>query len=261
MNNTENEGWKNMRKVKMKLLEIREIAKDTIEMKLTDNYITEVAKPGQFISIALPNHTLPRPISIANIDRNKQELTLLFKIMGKGTDELAGFIPGAEIDCFGPNGNSFPLRSGEMTKVLLIGGGIGVPPLYYLGKQLKKQGGIKIVSILGFQSSEYVFYEKEFASLGETFIVTDDGSYGMKGFVTDAVTGVPSFNAYYACGPTGMLRALTTQLHNKTGYISLEERMGCTVGACAACVIPTTEGGYKKICHDGPVFAAEEVIL
>ena len=250
-----------MRKVKMKLLQIQEIAKDTIEMKLTDDYITEVAKPGQFLSIALPGHTLPRPISIANIDREKQELTLLFKVMGKGTDKLAGFSPGTEMDCFGPNGNGFPLESTERDKVLLIGGGIGVPPLYYLGKSLKQQG-IEVVSILGFQSEAYIFYEKEFGSLGETIIVTDDGSYGMKGFVTDAVPAIPHYDAYYACGPTGMLRALTTQLQNKTGYISLEERMGCTVGACAACVIQTvTEAGYKKICHDGPVFTAEEVIL
>ncbi|MCF3942497.1 dihydroorotate dehydrogenase electron transfer subunit [Oceanobacillus alkalisoli] len=250
-----------MRKIKMRLLQIREIAKDTIEMKLEDDYITKVANPGQFISIALPNHTLPRPISIADIDRENGEITLLFKIMGKGTDTLAGFIPGTEVDCFGPNGNGFPLDSGQVDKVLLIGGGIGVPPLYYLGKRLEEQG-IEVKSILGFQSGKYVFYEKKFESLGETIIVTDDGSYGMKGFVTDAVNIIPGFDAYYACGPTGMLRALTEQMKNKTGYISLEERMGCTVGACAACVIPTaTEGSYKKICHDGPVFAAEEVML
>lgn len=244
----------------MKLLQIREIAKDTIEMKLTDDYITKMAKPGQFISIALPNHTLPRPISIANIDQENKELTLLFKIMGKGTVELAGFTPGIEVNCFGPNGNGFPLKPGQMDKVLLIGGGIGVPPLYYLGKQLKKQG-VEVASILGFQSSEYVFYEQEFTRLGDTIVVTDNGSYGMKGFVTDAINHVPNFDVYYACGPKGMLSALTTQLQNKRGYISLEERMGCTIGACAACVIPTIESGYKKICRDGPVFAAEEVIL
>ena len=249
-----------MRKVKLKLLQIREIAKDTFEMKLKDDYITKVANPGQFISIVLPNHTLPRPISIADIDRDNEELTLLFKIMGKGIEELAGFIPGTEVDCFGPNGNDFPLDADHIDKVLLIGGGIGVPPLYYLGKRLKERD-IEVQSILGFQSGEYVFYEKEFGRLGETIIVTDDGSYGMKGFVTDAVHIIPSFDAYYACGPSGMLRALTEQMKNKTGYISLEERMGCTVGACAACVIPTTEGSYKKICHDGPVFVAEEVIL
>ena len=136
-----------------------------------------------------------------------------------------------------------------------------MPPLYYLGKRLKEKN-VNIISVLGFQSKDHVFYENEFKALGQTIIVTDDGSYGEKGFVTDVLGQLPAFDMFYSCGPLGMLRAVTKSLESKSGYISLEERMGCGVGTCAACVIPTnTTEGYKKICHDGPVFSAKEVIL
>lgn len=248
-----------MQKVEMKLVQTRLIAKDTVEMKLEDDYITQVAKPGQFIYLALPHFMLRRPISIADINKESKQLTILFKILGKGTAELAASQPGIGIDVLGPNGNGFPETTEPSTKALLIGGGIGVPPLYYLGKQLRNNG-ILVTSILGFQTKEHVFYENEFRQLGETIVVTDDGSYGEKGFVTDMLNSVSHFDTYYACGPTGMLRALTELLQEVKGYISLEERMGCGIGACAACVV-ATEQGYQKICHDGPVFSAKEVIL
>lgn len=245
----------------MKLVYARQIAEDTIEMKLEDNYITQIAEPGQFIYIALPNFTLRRPISIADVDREQKQLTILFKIFGRGTASFAAYEPGMIVDCIGPNGNGFPFDTDKMEKVLLIGGGIGVPPLYYLGKKLKSKG-IEVTSILGYQTAAQVFYEEEFNQLGETIVVTDDGSYGEKGYVTDIITDSFNFDFYYSCGPTGMLRALTSKLQDKKGYISLEERMGCGVGACAACVVSTkNEQGYLKICHDGPVFPAKEVIL
>src|SRR5690625_1611367 len=136
-----------------------------------------------------------------------------------------------------------------------------IPPLYFLALKLHKQG-IPLQFILGFQSKEYMFYEKQFQTLGKTYIVTNDGSYGHQGFVTDIIEEVNPFDRYYSCGPLPMLQAVKNKLASKEGYLSFEERMGCGVGACYACVIPTDDAsGYKKICHDGPVFAASEVIL
>jgi len=162
----------------------------------------------------------------------------------------------------GPSGNGFSLENKPGSKILLVGGGIGVPPLYYLGLKLK-EAGMEIVSVLGFQTEAAVFYEDQFKELGDVYIATDDGSYGTKGFVTDVITQVGAFDRFYTVGPVPMLRAVTKTLDGKPGYISLEERMGCGIGACYACVIPALdeEGGYKKICSDGPVFPANEVAL
>lgn len=248
-------------KIKMKIKRTKQIALDTFEMQLEDEHITQVARPGQFIYIALPGFTLRRPISIADINKEQNQLKIAFKVLGKGTAELATYQAGMILDVLGPNGNGFPLDVNKGKSVVLIGGGIGIPPLYYLGKQLKEKD-VKIISILGFQTKDHVFYEKEFHALGKTIIVTDDGSYGNEGYVTDVLEQLPTFDRFYACGPSGMLKTVKGKLENKDGYISLEERMGCGVGACAACVIPTiSDSGYKKICHDGPVFEAKEVVL
>ncbi|MHA6251360.1 dihydroorotate dehydrogenase electron transfer subunit [Oceanobacillus sp. CAU 1775] len=250
-----------MRKTKMKVIEVNEIALDTFEIILEDEYITSQAVPGQFIYIALPGFTLRRPISIADINKEKQQLTILFKKLGKGTEKLALVAKDTELDVLGPNGNGFPLDVSASSTVVLIGGGIGVPPLYYLGRKLKERG-IDVKAVLGFQTKAAIFYEKQFKELGETIIVTDDGTYGETGFVTDVIDQLPAFQTYYSCGPTGMLKAVKEKLHDTQGYISLEERMGCGVGACSACFIPSTnKEGFMKICHDGPVFRAKEVIL
>src|SRR5699024_5306104 len=144
---------------------------------------------------------------------------------------------------------------------LLIGGGIGVPPVYFLATELNKRG-VNVISVLGFQGKEQVFYEDKFKALGDTIVVTNDGSYGEKGFVTDVFDQVEDFDTFYSCGPKPMLKAVAHSLAHKDGFISFEERMGCGVGACYACVLPThDEEGYKKICSDGPVFSASEVIL
>jgi dihydroorotate dehydrogenase electron transfer subunit len=250
-----------IRKEIMLIQSSEQIASDTIEMVLANSYISRSARPGQFLHISIPGHMLRRPISIANADKDKGTVTILFKIAGNGTKGLASLQVGSKLDVLGPCGNGFPLEVSEDSTILLIGGGIGVPPLYYLGKELKKLG-VKIVSILGFQSKDHVFYERKFRELGETYIVTNDGSYGERGFVTDVLSNIQNFDLYYSCGPIPMLQAITKALKDKTGYISLEERMGCGVGACYACVIPSKdEQGYKKICHDGPVFSSQEVIL
>lgn len=250
-----------MKREKVLINTVRKIAVDTIEMVLENTFISQTAKPGQFLHVSVEGHTLRRPISIADINREKNAITILFKIVGQGTAKLATLIPGMSFDVLGPNGNGFQIENQTNSTILLIGGGIGVPPLYYLGKTLAEKN-IEIISILGFQTKEYVFYEEKFSDLGKTYIVTDDGSYGEKGFVTDVLKMVDNFDSYYSCGPLPMLKAITKKLKGKPGMISLEERMGCGVGACMACVIPAKNSeGYKKICSDGPVFHAEEVSL
>lgn len=248
-----------IKREKMQIYSKTVIALDTIEMILHNEAISKQAMPGQFLHIQVDNHILRRPISIANCDRDAGTITILFKMNGNGTKRLAAYEPGDFVDTLGPLGNGFPIETDTPCTILLVGGGIGVPPLYYLGKALKEKGAT-IISIIGFQRKEHVFYEQEFSRLGELFIVTDDGSYGCRGLVTDVVSQVSSYDYYYSCGPLPMLKALTTNLAGKKGFISLEERMGCGVGACFACVLPTKDGtSYKKICKDGPVFASEEV--
>jgi dihydroorotate dehydrogenase electron transfer subunit len=245
----------------MQIIKTSVIAQDTVEMVLKNRHVSGHALPGQFLHIHVEGHTLRRPISIADVNKDKETVTILFKIVGPGTQRLASYKTGMGINALGPNGNGFPLLARPGKTVLLAGGGIGVPPLYYLGKTLVNHG-VNVISVLGFQSKPYIFYEKAFNQLGKTFIVTDDGSYGEKGFVTDVLDHIEEFDLYYSCGPAAMLKAMTEKLEGKPGYISLEERMGCGVGTCLACVIPAnTEAGYKKICKDGPVFQAGEVSL
>jgi len=246
----------------MQIVSSNRIALDTFEMVLKNAYISSTAQPGQFLHISLPGHTLRRPISIANVDRQAETVTAIFKILGEGTKNLSYCKAGETLDVLGPGGNGFNLENEPGSRIVLIGGGIGVPPLYYLGKQLAEKG-MEIVSVLGFQNKESVFYEERFKEFGEVHIATDNGSYGTKGFVTDVVTNVGPIDRYYTVGPIPMLRAVTQKLAGVQGYISLEERMGCGIGACFACVIPLKgeEHGYKKICSDGPVFHANEVAL
>ncbi|WP_099158019.1 dihydroorotate dehydrogenase electron transfer subunit [Virgibacillus ndiopensis] len=248
------------KRVEMVVESVNEIALDTVEMTLSNAYVAKNAQSGQFLHLQVEGHSLRRPISIADIDRENGLITMLFKKIGNGTKRLAMYRPGMIIDALGPSGNGFSYDP-SMKTALLIGGGIGIPPLYNLGKELRNKG-INVIAVLGFQSKEHVFYEAKFNELGETYVVTNDGSYGHKGFVTNVLSQVAKFDYYFSCGPIPMLQAVTKELHDHQGFISLEERMGCGVGACFACVIPTdSEGEYRKICKDGPVFAAKEVIL
>lgn len=250
-----------IKKEELLILRSTVIALDTIELVLKNKYISQTAEPGQFLHISVSNQTLRRPISIADLDRKAETITIIFKIIGEGTRQLSLYPVGTKIDVLGPSGNGFDLDQKVGSTVLLIGGGVGVPPLHYLGKELVKQG-VNIISILGYQTEESVFYENEFNQFGKTFIVTNDGTYGERGFVTDVLDQVDHFDCYYSCGPLPMLQAVTKNLVDYEGFISLEERMGCGVGACFACVIPTDEnGGYRKICENGPVFPAQEVKL
>lgn len=250
------------KQVDMSVISVTLIAHQTFEMVLKNEYVSKNAIPGQFLHILIDGHTLRRPISIADVDEDAGTITIIFKTIGEGTKKLSSYIQGQQVDVLGPGGHGFPIDGLSGTTVLLIGGGVGTPPLHYLGKKLAEDQTITLISILGFQSKEHIFYEDKFRQFGETIVMTDDGSYGNRGFVTDALAHLNNFERFYTCGPTPMLKAVTHKLDQKDGYISLEEYMGCGIGACFACVIPTTEpGGYKKICQDGPVFSAKEVQL
>ncbi|WP_018932741.1 dihydroorotate dehydrogenase electron transfer subunit [Gracilibacillus lacisalsi] len=239
-----------------------QIAEDTFEVVVQSPLAKEL-KPGQFVHIALPNHMLRRPVSIAGVDTQAETFTIIFKIFGEGTRELSKYQAGDTLDVILPCGTYYPIDQLEIDQALIVGGGIGVPPLYYLAKTLK-ENGVKVTSVLGFQSKDQIFYEEKFQVLGDTYIATNDGSYGTKGFVTDIIDEInPTFDYFFSCGPTPMLKAVSHQLEGYNGYISLEERMGCGVGTCYACVVPLKQDPKqsKKICKDGPVFSANEVIL
>lgn len=251
-----------IKKQLMEIISAKQLALDTFEFTLKSDYVSKEAVPGQFLHISLPGHTLRRPISIANIDPEAGTVTAIFKVLGEGTKELSLVEAGETLDVLGPGGNGFSVENKPGSRILLVGGGIGVPPLYYLGKKLA-EAGHEIVSVLGFQNKESVFYEERFKEFGEVHIATDNGSYGTKGFVTDVIGEIGEIDRYYTVGPIPMLRAVTQKMDGTPGYISLEERMGCGIGACFACVIPLKGDaqGYKKICSDGPVFEANEVAL
>ena len=214
-----------------------------------------IERPGQFVNIQLDGLFLRRPISVCDYEDGK--LTIIYKVVGKGTEQMAAMDEGKFLDVLTGLGNGyFTDFSGE--KPLLIGGGVGVPPLYNLAKTLLKEGK-KPTVILGFNTKKEVFYEQEFKSLGVNVLVTTaDGSYGIKGFVTDAVKEVGEYTYVYTCGPEPMLKAV----YNATitsGEYSFEERMGCGFGACMGCSCKTKYGN-KRICKDGPVLIKEEII-
>jgi dihydroorotate dehydrogenase electron transfer subunit len=251
------------------VVEQMEIADSIYMLTLQGELVTEMMSPGQFVHIKVGDESGPllrRPISISSIDRSKKQFTLIFRKEGIGTSKLKEKVPGMTVDVLGPLGNGFPVNETNSGGIaLLVGGGIGVPPLLELSKQLTANG-VKVIHVLGFQSKNVVFGEEEFSKLGETYVVTVDGSYGHKGYVTDVINSYQcDFDSLYACGPTPMLKALEIRYRNENVFLSLEERMGCGIGACFACVCHThddaTGYSYKKVCSDGPVFRVGEVVL
>lgn len=241
----------------------KRVADEVYELTVSEPYLAQAAEAGQFLHIQTGQFGQPllrRPISIADVNRDKGTLTCLYKVVGKGTAVLAGRSEGESLNILGPLGNGFPIDQIEQgSHVILIGGGVGIPPLYILAKELIEKG-IRCSAYLGFRSATDVFYDKEFEALCDVYIATEDGSHGYKGYVTDIVS-TAGILTYYACGPKPMLTKVKHQLPMQ-GYLSLEERMGCGVGACLACVCPTnTEKQYAKVCSDGPVFLSKEVIL
>jgi dihydroorotate dehydrogenase electron transfer subunit len=324
-----------MKKIFPNVVENTLIADNIFKLVLEDSFPHDEFKPGKFLHVKCSKGLDPllrRPMSICDISDDERYLTVLYRKEGRGTTLLSEYQAGEKIDILAPLGNNFELPSeleadkntaGNVQeqclskKILLIGGGIGVPPLYYLGRKLKAAGH-SIISILGFNAAKDVFYENEFKSLGEVFITTVDGSYGMKGFVTDALAEIenteteetpaqravsrlrrtndrsvlqvhedheddenaengvvqgslkdwePSYDVVYSCGPKAMLKALQSKISSdKLAYMSLEERMGCGVGACLACVCNYNEGferdkNYSRVCTEGPVYKLHEISL
>ena len=324
-----------MKKIFPSVVENTLIADNIFKLILEDSFPHDEFKPGKFLHVKCSKGLDPllrRPMSICDISDDERYLTVLYRKEGRGTTLLSEYQAGEKIDILAPLGNNFELpaelgadkktedgllEQNLSKRILLIGGGIGVPPLYYLGRKLKAAGH-SIISILGFNAAKDVFYENEFKSLGEVFITTTDGSYGMKGFVTDALAEIenmeteettaqravsrlrrtndrsvlqvhedheddenaengvvqwsledwePSYDVMYSCGPKAMLKALQSSISSdKLAYMSLEERMGCGVGACLACVCNYNEGferdkNYSRVCTEGPVYKLHEISL
>ncbi len=229
------------------------IAKDVYLMVLSGD-ASDITAPGQFVNIKLEGFYLRRPISVC--DYSKDTLTLIYKVVGKGTEYMAELKAGTKLDILTGLGNGFDTsKSGQ--KPLLIGGGVGVPPMYNLVKKLISEG--KSVSvILGFNTKEEVFFADEFAKIGaDVHVATADGSMGTKGFVTDVMKNL-SYDYFYTCGPMPMFKAIEA-IASTSGQYSFEERMGCGFGACMGCSCKTKYGN-KRICKDGPVLEREEII-
>ena len=215
-----------------------------------------IKRPGQFVNIELEGLYLRRPISISDWD--EKTITIIYKVVGKGTELMSRMQPGVELDVLTGLGNGFN-PDVENKKPLLVGGGVGVPPLYNLAKTLIADGR-KVSVVLGFNTSSEVFYADEFKALGaDVYVSTADGSMGVKGFVTDAIRESEiDFDYFYSCGPLPMLKALCGCTDVK-GELSFEERMGCGFGACMGCSCKTLTGN-KRICKEGPVMRREEII-
>ena len=212
-----------------------------------------ITAAGQFVNLQLEGHFLRRPISVCDYDENT--LTIIYKVVGKGTAAMSAMAPGQALDILTGLGNGYDLTlSGDHP--VLLGGGVGVPPMYNLAKKLIGQGK-KVSVILGFNTASEVFYEEEFKALGCTVTVTTvDGSHGTKGFVTDALP--ENYSYFYTCGPEPMLKAVY-RASTTSGQMSFEERMGCGFGACMGCSCKTLTG-YKRICKEGPVMKKEEIL-
>ena len=240
------------------------IAKGIYSMWISTKVIAKEAKAGQFISLFSKDGSrlLPRPISLCEIDREGGRLRIVYRVAGAGTEEFSHLKAGDEVDILGPLGNGFPIEEGKGKRVMLMGGGIGVPPMLEMAKQLNCEKQI----ILGFRDE--LFLMDEFKQQGRVYVATEDGSAGIEGNVLDAIreNGLDA-EIIYACGPMPMLRALKeyAEKNHIECWISMEERMACGIGACLACVCQSKEKDAhsnvknKRICKEGPVFRAEEV--
>ena len=254
------------RKEKAAVVLREQIARDIYSMWIRTEEIAGLAVPGQFISMYTEDRSkiLPRPISLCEIDRKRKQLRVVFRVTGKGTgtEQLSRLQPGDFVEILGPLGNGFPLEPGIGKKVFLIGGGIGVPPMLELAKQLDAEKHL----VMGYRDEQ--FLTEEFQKNGSLFIATEDGSAGTPGNVMDAIAanGLDA-EVIYACGPAPMLRAVKqyAEENHIVCYVSMEERMACGVGACLACICRTPEIDEhsqvhnKRVCKDGPVFLSTEV--
>ncbi|CDA91607.1 dihydroorotate dehydrogenase B (NAD(+)) electron transfer subunit [Ruminococcus sp. CAG:563] len=242
-----------MNQVMMKITDNKKIAEKTYFMSLEGD-TSAITKPGQFINIKLDGFFLRRPISVCDCENGK--LSIIYKVVGNGTKEMSELPVGAELDILSGLGNGYDTsKSGDCP--VLIGGGVGVPPMYLLCKKLVSEGK-KATVILGFNSEKEVFGVDEFKATGaEVYVTTADGSVGTKGFVTDVLKNL-DYTYFYTCGPMPMFKAIES-IAKTSGQYSFEERMGCGFGACMGCTCKTKYGN-KRICKDGPVLEREEIV-
>ena len=226
---------------------------DSVYKMILSGDTSAITAPGQFVNIQLTGKFLRRPISVCDYDEST--LTIIYKVVGAGTEQMSAMKPGEMLDILTGLGNGYDLNlAGD--RPVLLGGGVGVPPMYNLAKKLIAMGK-EVSVILGFNTASEIFYEQEFKALGcKTSVTTVDGSYGKKGFVTDALP--ENYTYFYTCGPEPMLKAVY-RATTTSGQMSFEERMGCGFGACMGCSCKTLTG-YKRICKDGPVMKKEEIL-
>ena len=241
-----------MEQTLLRIEENRPLTRDILKIRLTGD-VSGVERPGQFVNMRLEGLFLRRPISV--FDREEDAITLIYRTVGEGTRRLSEMKAGETLDVLTGLGNGYDLtRAGD--RPLLLGGGAGVPPLYWLARVLREQGK-RVTAVLGFNSAEDVFAEEDFRKLGcETTVTTADGSHGIRGFVTDAMP--EEYSYFYACGPEPMMRAVD-RIAKTDGEFSLEERMGCGFGACMGCSCRTRDG-MKRICREGPVLRRGEIL-
>ena len=227
---------------------------ETVFQMVLKGDTTAITAPGQFVNLKLEGLYLRRPISVCDLEGDK--LTIVYKAVGKGTEQMSHMQAGEKVDILTGLGNGYDLTlSGD--KPVLLGGGVGVPPMYLLAKKLLKQGK-KVSVILGFNTKSEIFYEEEFKKLGcDVTVTTVDGSYGTKGFVTTVLENM-EYTYFYTCGPEPMLKAVY-KASVTSGQMSFEKRMGCGFGACMGCSCKTITG-YKRICKEGPVMKKEEIL-
>ena len=227
---------------------------DTVYKMTLSGDVSAITAPGQFVNIQLDGLYLRRPISVCDV--SDTTLTIIYKVVGKGTEQMSRMAVGAQLDVLTGLGNGYDMSTaGE--KPVLIGGGVGVPPMYLLAKKLVEQGK-KVSVILGFNTKAEIFYADAFEKLGcDVTVTTVDGSYGIKGFVTTALETM-DYTYFYTCGPEPMLKAVY-KTAKTSGQMSFEKRMGCGFGACMGCSCKTLTG-YKRICKEGPVMKKEEIL-
>ena len=226
---------------------------DSVYKMILSGDTSAITAPGQFVNIQLTGKFLRRPISVCDYDETT--LTIIYKVVGAGTEQMSAMKPGEMLDILTGLGNGYDL-SLAADRPVLLGGGVGVPPMYNLAKKLIAMGK-EVSVILGFNTASEIFYEQEFKALGcKTYVTTVVGSYGKKGFVTDALP--ENYTYFYTCGPEPMLKAVY-RATTTSGQMSFEERMGCGFGACMGCSCKTLTG-YKRICKDGPVMKKEEIL-
>ncbi len=244
-----------MKQVTLHIATNTQLIQGIYEMKLEGD-VGDTLRPGQFVNIALDNLYLRRPFSISDYDTTS--MTLLYKVVGKGTRQMSSMHKGQKISILNGLGNGFNTNI-HHSHVLLAGGGIGIAPLYKLAKELKTAGK-KVSVALCFNTAKEIFYVERFKELStNTYIATVDGSEGCKGFITNLIQQYKlTFDYYYACGPMPMLKSMCQNIE-APGEVSLEARMGCGFGICMGCSIPTTSGN-KRVCKEGPVFGKEELI-